>query len=688
MTALKNHPKSTHLSRDQRGSLVLPVPHPRIHFPKFHGLHVKLPEFLQKFVGSVRSLKPEQYIIGVAIISQVALFLYTTNFLIPKDVNFSYAGATCFTDPVILPGLHSSSASSAYSLSSKGGLSLGSLRLTSSSTCIQMTSVGESQSESISLHPKYLNLLSKEIIISTPSKPALAHSTDIKLMPTNTPLVVNLDQADEVFDYRLLGNDRSVACDKSGAELSCDVATLGLEQSHTYDFTLERLFNEAPAGVLLQEKISTVEALKPTKSSLANGAVAYDKPKSITITFSKNVESFEGIELVQITGDQNKRIETVATTDKNKIVITFPEELARQAQYELRISQAISPDLGALSKPYVLKFSTSGGPRVVGTNIASYGVSTSQNLVLTFDYALKSDQNISSFIKLTAGGKTLSSTSYISGNTVTIDPASNLPFCTNFTISVSDGFANSHGITGGSAWNMNSRSICHTTSYIGSSVQGRGILAYRFGSGPSKIIFFGNMHGNEASAKYTLDSWVNELEANFGKIPKNRTIIVIPSINPDGLAMGSRYNARGVDLNRNFPDVDWQADVMVAGGEVVKNNGGTAPLSEPESAALASFISAESPRLVLSYHAVASVIIANEAGDSTALANTYASLSSYWAPSPSQSNGMFAYQVTGTMEGWAYNILGIPTLVIEQSTYYGNELYSQSNAMWAMATLP
>ena len=196
------------------------------------------------------------------------------------------------------------------------------------------------------------------------------------------------------------------------------------------------------------------------------------------------------------------------------------------------------------------------------------------------------------------------------------------------------------------------------------------------------------MHGNEASAAYTLNSWINELEAKYDQIPADKTVVVIPVLNPDGLAAGTRFNHRNVDLNRNFPDIDWQADVQVAGGAIIENNGGTSPLSEPEAAALANYIQSTSPRLILSYHAVASVIIANEAGDSTALANLYASQSAYWAPSPSQSGGMFAYQITGTIEGWAYNVLGIPTLVIEQSTYYGNEFYSQQNAMWSMVTVP
>ena len=69
---------------------------------------------------------------------------------------------------------------------------------------------------------------------------------------------------------------------------------------------------------------------------------------------------------------------------------------------------------------------------------------------------------------------------------------------------------------------------------------------------------------------------------------------VVPTYNPDGLARGTRRNARGVDLNRNFPyrwkDLDGSYE------------SGPRPASEPETRAMMAFLDEIDPRRVVSFH--------------------------------------------------------------------------------------
>jgi hypothetical protein len=96
------------------------------------------------------------------------------------------------------------------------------------------------------------------------------------------------------------------------------------------------------------------------------------------------------------------------------------------------------------------------------------------------------------------------------------------------------------------------------------------------------------MHGNEAAPRQILTS------LRDGAPVRGIDLWVVPSYNPDGLAAGTRQNAHGVDLNRNFPH-HW-ADL---GGSYESGSG---PASEPETRGVMRFLRDVRPRRVLSFH--------------------------------------------------------------------------------------
>jgi protein MpaA len=124
---------------------------------------------------------------------------------------------------------------------------------------------------------------------------------------------------------------------------------------------------------------------------------------------------------------------------------------------------------------------------------------------------------------------------------------------------------------------------------IGHSVKGRPIRAWRLGEpGKRRMVLISTMHGNEPHTRRILET------LRDGRAVRGIDLWVIPTYNPDGLARGSRRNARGVDLNRNFPyrwaDLDGSYE------------SGPRPASEPETRAVMAFLEEIDPQRVISFH--------------------------------------------------------------------------------------
>ena len=124
---------------------------------------------------------------------------------------------------------------------------------------------------------------------------------------------------------------------------------------------------------------------------------------------------------------------------------------------------------------------------------------------------------------------------------------------------------------------------------LGESVRGRPIMAYRLGERDEKtVVLFSTMHGDEPRTRRILVS------LKEGREIRGVNLWVVPTYNPDGLARGTRKNARGVDLNRNFPyrwaDLDGPYE------------SGPRPRSEPETRAVVRFLKDVEPHRILSFH--------------------------------------------------------------------------------------
>ena len=205
---------------------------------------------------------------------------------------------------------------------------------------------------------------------------------------------------------------------------------------------------------------------------------------------------------------------------------------------------------------------------------------------------------------------------------------------------------------------------------IGTSVEGRDIIAYRYGAGDTELLFIGGIHGgyewNTVLVAYQL---MDYLKANPAAVPANVKVTVIPVLNPDGLhktigtttrfaqadvpsseekQVAGRFNAHTVDLNRNF-DCDWQTKGMWQTKQV---SGGSAAFSEPESAAMKNYVETNKPRAVVVWYSSAGGVFASSchngvSAETNTLTKKFADASGY----PGYQSFNF-YEITGDMVNW------------------------------------
>ncbi|WP_313405534.1 DUF2817 domain-containing protein [Aeromicrobium sp.] len=129
---------------------------------------------------------------------------------------------------------------------------------------------------------------------------------------------------------------------------------------------------------------------------------------------------------------------------------------------------------------------------------------------------------------------------------------------------------------------------------VGTTHEGRKIVALYRGDPNAKrtLLVLGQMHGDEPAGRDTALHAARRLRPRAGT-----GVWIIPSMNPDGRSNGTRTNARGVDLNRNWPTSGW-----IRGTKGSRTYGGSKKGSERETRAMMRFLKKHRPDYIASIH--------------------------------------------------------------------------------------
>ncbi len=242
-------------------------------------------------------------------------------------------------------------------------------------------------------------------------------------------------------------------------------------------------------------------------------------------------------------------------------------------------------------------------------------------------------------------------------------------------------------------------------SFVGKSVQGREILALRLSFADSdaevpELLIAGGIHGDEPPGTEMIMRLMQYLceQSETGAVQnilQNSVVWLMPLMNPDGRALGTRTNANNADLNRNFPDG------VVLGAENLGTYAAGSSLRledlQPEQVVMMRWLSARRITAALHLHTgdlkvcypygnyLNNLQEAISPDDATfrQLSLQYAGLNSDMSEND-VINAAAWYRVTGELADWQYRFLGTLPLTLELVGPYTNKApaYSTMSALW------
>ena len=162
------------------------------------------------------------------------------------------------------------------------------------------------------------------------------------------------------------------------------------------------------------------------------------------------------------------------------------------------------------------------------------------------------------------------------------------------------------------------------------------------------VIVIGCFHGDEPQG--------NHLIRQYFKFAPKTNLLMVPCVNKSGFEAGTRINANGVDLNRNFPTKNWIL------GEKDDYFGGNAPASEEETRFIISVVEKYIPKAILTLHSPYKVVNydgGSKCSEAENLAKKISDIIGY----PVEEN--IGYPTPGSFGTWAGIERNIPTITLE-----------------------
>lgn len=223
--------------------------------------------------------------------------------------------------------------------------------------------------------------------------------------------------------------------------------------------------------------------------------------------------------------------------------------------------------------------------------------------------------------------------------------------------------------------------ICRVSD-AGFSGEGRALKTVTLSDHPAQreaepvVTLVSTLHGNEPVGTVLLLELIRYLverydtDSRVKALVDNHEIRLLPLANPDGYEAGDRYNAKGLDLNRNFPDPSESSD------DVFDSRAGRAP----ETLAIMDWILERPAAVSLNLHT--GFVVVNYPLDHTEdpspddalfqhLALAYAASNPDMAASPYPGGiirGALWYIITGGLQDWAYLAAGELHVTVELSS--------------------